>query len=199
MKNEKFEGLHFRINKDHKQQFVELLVEKSFEKCQKIIDEGLMRFADDVYQYFYKNYQTLLTHQMPSWWSQHRKYINISIDAFKLGWDLDFEMSEDQIFPKLSGKDTPFLDKTEYPEFNKRLETLSQEQSKLNAERFRRKAKVRAVIDQFSTTKQLYENWPEAFTIFIEQFPPPQKNEIMIIREDLNRELGLGDETSDTV
>lgn len=199
MKSEKYEGLHFRINRDHKQQFVELLVEKSFEKYQKVIDKELMRFADDVYQYFYKNYQTLLTHQMPLWWIEHRKYINISMDFFKLGWDLELEMSEDQIFPKLSGKDTPFLDKTKYPEFNKRLETLSQEQSKLNEKKSRRKAKVKAVIDQFSTTKQLYENWPEAFTIFIEQFPPPQKNEIMIIREDLNRELGLGNETTKSV
>jgi hypothetical protein len=188
-----FVGKSKSLSNNEKENLKKRLVNNSFEKRELKIKNKIPAFCDMVYAIFIGKYEKELS-AMPACWKILKQ--NIKIAGIDRSWDsekhMPLLMSKERIFPNLSNNDTPNVDVKEYPSVHNKIEKIDNEWSVLKEHRSRVRYKVEAALDQFKSSKQLFEGWPEAYAVYLELFPPEEFKYLpMIPVSDLNKELGL--------
>lgn len=192
-KKVEFIGKSKSLSNNEKANLKKRLVNDSFEKRELKIKAKIAPFCDMVYEKFIGRYSTVLS-GMPNQWKVKKHHISIAGISrnYESRQNLPLIMSEERIFPSLYGDDTPNVDAKEYPKIHKKIDKIDQEWEVLKEHQKRISYKIEAALDQFRSSKQLFEGWPEAYAVYLELFPPEEAKYLpMIPVADLNKELGL--------
>ena len=188
-----FVGKSKALSNNEKENLRKRLVDNSFVKREQKIKAKIAPFCDHVYDVFIGKHAKVLS-TMPSCWKVLKQGIKIA--GINRGWQIERKMplwmSKERVFPDLHGSDTPNIDVKEYPKIHKKIEKIDQEWERLKEHKGRVSSNTEAVIDQFKSSKQLFEGFPEAYAVYIELFPPAEALYLpMVPIGDLKKDLGL--------
>jgi len=188
-------GKSRRITKEQREVLADHLVTSSKASDNKKLEEMKVSVIDTTMQKFLEPYQHLIA-QLPKKWTHVIETDHI------FGVEPSHWSYRDRIFAKpsrsmltLSGTRTiPHIDpeEPEHKEIHHLLEKTREFEVKLNEQKSQLKSKTLAALKSFTTTKQLFQKWPEAYKVYVKLFPEPQQVTLPDIpREQLNKELGL--------
>ena len=181
-----------KITSYERSQLVGVLMRKTFEKRKEALQIKIDRFVTLVYEDFVGPYANSIA-ALPE--RAQDKVTRVDIKCNLSYRSLRGQLPEERRY--LSNL-IPRLDATEHPRWYNRFQKICGYQDEL-AEKFRHtESQTEGALDQLNTTKQLADNWPEAFTVFLELNPDTVNHLLPAVpRKTLNTLLNLATETDD--
>jgi hypothetical protein len=191
VKKIEFVGISKPLTNWQKEKIVSALLEKRFRKQEDKIAVRKTGFADELYIEFVEPFRKYFE-LCPGRFSHETEWISFRTGN-QWGDRYNLKMPAKRIIGHTNGdyKDTPALTAKDYPEFNKKMEKIDQDEKKLTEKKKQVKAQIQGALKHVKSTKKLFTEWPEGYKVFIECCPQKEVYLPAIPREDLNKELGL--------